>query len=205
MNLNRREFVEGSVAVAGVAIAGGAFAVSSAEGVTKMKKVDLSVLAKEDAFKLIGSEWMLVCAGNKDKFNMMTASWGGLGWLWNKPVVFTFIRPERYTHEFLEREARFTLSFFKDEWKDALKFCGSKSGRDFDKCKETGLKGVALESGAIGFEQSRLTLDCRKLFKAPMTEANFVDKDVLAKWYNANPGGSLHDVYIGEIETIYEA
>ena len=170
-----------------------------------MKKVDLAVLAKEDAFKLIGSEWMLVCAGNKDKFNMMTASWGGIGWLWNKPVVFTFIRPERYTHEFLEREARFTLSFFKDEWKDVLKFCGSKSGRDFDKCKETGLKGVAFESGAIGFEQSRLTLDCRKLFKAPMAEVNFIDKDVLAKWYSANPGGSLHDVYIGEIEAIYEA
>ena len=105
-----------------------------------------------------------------------------------------FIRPERYTHEFIEREGRFTLSFFKDEWKDALKFCGSKSGRDYDKCKETGLKGVALETGAVTFEQARLALDCRKLFKSPMTAANFIDKSVLERWYNTNPGGSLHDV-----------
>ena len=170
-----------------------------------MKKVELETLAKENAFKLIGSDWMLVAAGKKDKFNMMTASWGGIGWLWNKPVVFVFIRPERYTHIFLEREDRFTLSFFTDDWKDALKFCGSKSGRDYDKCKETGLSGIALETGAITFAEARLALDCRKLFKTTMAEANFIDKSVLARWYNANPGGSLHDGYIGEIEGVYEA
>ena len=136
---------------------------------------------------------------------MMTASWGGIGWLWNKPVVFVFIRPERYTHVFLEREDRFTLSFFTDDWKDALKFCGSKSGRDYDKCKETGLNGIALETGAVTFAEARLALDCRKLFKTTMLDANFIDKSVLARWYNANPGGSLHDVYIGEIESVYEA
>ena len=170
-----------------------------------MKKVELESLAKENAFKLIGGDWMLVTAGKKSEFNMMTASWGGVGWLWNKPVVFVFIRPERYTHEFIEREDRFTLSFFADEWKDALKFCGSKSGRDYDKCKETGLNGVALETGAITFVEARLALDCRKLFKTAMTAANFIDKSVLTRWYNANPGGSLHDVYIGEIEGVYEA
>ena len=71
-----------------------------------MNKVDLACLAKEDAFKLIGGDWMLVCAGKKDRFNMMTASWGGIGWLWNRPVAFVFIRPERYTHEFVEAEER---------------------------------------------------------------------------------------------------
>ena len=169
-----------------------------------MKKVGLDVLAKADAFKLIGSEWMLVCAGRKEKFNMMTASWGGIGWLWNRPVVFVFVRPERYTHEFLEREPRFTLSFFRDEWKDALRFCGAKSGRDFDKCRETGLAGTELAPGVVGFEQARLTLACRKLFKSPMQAAAFIDRDILAKWYSDQPGGSLHDVYVGEIEGVYE-
>ena len=169
-----------------------------------MNKIDLAGLAKEDVFKLIGSDWMLVCAGKKVRFNMMTASWGGIGWLWNKPVAFVFVRSERYTHGFVEAEERLSLSFFTEEWRDALKFCGSKSGRDFDKCKETGLSAVELESGAVAFDEARLVLDCRKLFKASMDKANFVDKDILAKWYNDNPGGSLHDVYVAEIESVYE-
>ena len=133
-----------------------------------MKKTDLKTLASENAFDLIGKEWMLVTAGNKEKFNTMTASWGGIGWLWNRPVAFVFIRPERYTHDFIEREGRLTLSFYKEEYRSILQFCGTKSGRDVDKVKETGLKPVALESGAMTFEQARLTLDCRKLFKSPM-------------------------------------
>ena len=168
-----------------------------------MNKVDLACLAKEDAFKLIGSDWMLVCAGKKDRFNMMTASWGGIGWLWNRPVAFVFIRPERHTHEFVEAEERLSLSFFTEEWRDALKFCGSKSGRDYDKCKETGLSAVELESGVVTFGEARLTLDCRKLFKASMEKSSFIDRDILAKWYNDNPGGSLHDVYVVEIESVY--
>jgi flavin reductase (DIM6/NTAB) family NADH-FMN oxidoreductase RutF len=168
-----------------------------------MNKVDLMCLAKENVFKLIGSDWMLVSAGRKARFNMMTASWGGIGWLWNKPVAFVFVRPERYTHEFVEAEERLTLSFFTEEWRDALKFCGSKSGRDFDKCSETGLSAVELESGAVAFNEARLVLDCRKLFKASMDKAGFVDKGILAKWYNDNPGGSLHDVYVVEIESVY--
>ncbi|MBQ5373195.1 MAG: flavin reductase family protein, partial [Bacteroidaceae bacterium] len=60
-----------------------------------MIKKDLTVLSQEDVFHLIGKEWMLITAGNIKHFNTMTASWGGLGWLWNKPVAFIFVRPER--------------------------------------------------------------------------------------------------------------
>ena len=58
-----------------------------------MKKLEVKDL-KENFFEAIGKEWMLVTAGTKEKFNTMTASWGGIGWLWNKPVAFVFIRPE---------------------------------------------------------------------------------------------------------------
>ena len=198
--MDRKEFVRG-IAVLSVAAAAG---ISSGKEVKVLKKVDIKVLAKENAFDLIGKDWMLVTAGNKDKFNTMTASWGGIGWLWNRPVAFVFIRPERYTHEFVDREGRLTLSFYKEAYRDALKFCGSRSGRDVDKVKETGLTPVALESGAMTFGEARLTLDCRKLFKASMTEANFIDRTILEKWYNAQPGGSLHDVYVVEIEGVFE-
>ena len=83
-----------------------------------MKKTDLSQLAREDAFNLIGKEWMLVTAGTLEHYNTMTASWGGIGWLWNKPVAFVFIRPERFTHQFIEENERMTLSFLGEEHRD---------------------------------------------------------------------------------------
>lgn len=170
-----------------------------------MKKADLALLEQEGVFQLIGREWMLVSAGSPEKFNTMTASWGGLGWLWNKPVAFVFVRPERHTYGFIEAEERLTLSFLGEEHRDILNFCGTKSGRDCDKVAATGLKPVATEEGCTGFEQARLTVVGRKLFKAEMDEENFLDKEVLARWYNDQPGGSLHCVYVVEIEAVYTA
>ena len=198
--MNRKEFVQGVAVLSAATVTG----ISLGKEGNNMKKTELKTLAKENAFDLIGKEWMLVTAGNKEKLNTMTASWGGIGWLWNKPVAFVFIRPERYTHDFIERESRLTLSFYKEEYRSILQFCGTKSGREVDKVKETGLKPVALESGAMTFEQARLTLDCRKLFKSSMVAANFIDKSILEKWYGSQPGGSLHDVYVVEIEGVYE-
>ena len=198
--IDRKGFVQGVAALGAATVAEIAFGKEK----TEMKKTELKKLASENAFDLIGKGWMLVTAGNKEKFNTMTASWGGIGWLWNRPVAFVFIRPERYTHDFIERESRLTLSFYTEEQRGILQFCGTKSGRDVDKAKETGLRPVALESGAITFEQARLTLDCRKLFKSPMTEADFIDRSILEKWYGKQPGGSLHDVYVVEIESVYE-
>ena len=166
-----------------------------------MKEVDLSVLRKENPFDLIGEQWMLITAGDKESFNTMTASWGGLGWLWNKPVAFIFVRPERYTHDFLESSDKVTLSFYPESCRKALQVCGTKSGRDCDKVKEAGLKPVALENGSITFEQARLTLACRKLFKSDMKEAGFIDKEVFNKWYS---DAGLHSVYVLEIDKIWE-
>ena len=64
-----------------------------------------------NVFQRIGRQWMLVTAGTREKFNTMTASWGGLGVLWNAEVSMIFVRPERYTYEFLERETDYSLSF----------------------------------------------------------------------------------------------
>lgn len=168
-----------------------------------MVQIDLEKLGKENAFDLIGKQWMLVTAGNMSEgFNTMTASWGGLGWLWNKPVAFVFIRPERYTHQFIEMSERMTLSFYNEQYRPALQLCGTKSGRDIDKVSAAGLTPVELESGAISFAEARLTLDCKKLFKTSMQEQNFIDKDILSHWYGT-AHGNLHDVYVVEIERIY--
>ncbi|MDO4163896.1 MAG: flavin reductase family protein [Bacteroides sp.] len=152
----------------------------------------------ENFFETIGKEWMLVTAGTKEHFNTMTASWGGIGWLWNKPVVFVFIRPERYTFEFTEKNDYFTLSFLGEENKAIHKVCGSKSGREVDKVKETGLKPVYTEKGNVLFEQGRLSLECRKLYSDTLKEGSFVDASMLQQWYGEGHGG-LHHVYVAEI------
>lgn len=171
-----------------------------------MKKSSIETLAKENPFTLIGKEWMLITAGTADNFNMMTASWGGIGWLWNKPVAFIFVRPERHTYPLLENNEHLTLSFLGNdsEMRNVYNFCGSKSGRDFDKVKETGLTPVATEHGAVTFKQARLTIEARKLFRSAFTPEQFIDEEALKRWYNDNPGGSFHTMYIVEILNVYE-
>lgn len=75
-----------------------------------MKKIETKEL-NDNFIEAIGKEWMLVTAGREGKYNTMTASWGCIGWLWNKPVAVIFIRPERYTHEFAEQDVPITLAF----------------------------------------------------------------------------------------------
>lgn len=153
-------------------------------------------------FNAIGKEWMLVTAGTSDKFNMMTASWGSVGVLWGKPVAFIFIRPERYTYQFIEEGDTLTLSFLGNDHKDIHKVCGSKSGRDIDKVAATGLKPTATPDGNITYEQSQLTLSCRKLYADMIEPEHFIDKSNIGRWYGGANGG-FHKMYVLEIEHAY--
>ena len=102
-----------------------------------LKKVEPKEL-DFNVFSAIGDQWMLITAGDKEDCNTMTASWGGLGILWGSPIAIAYIRPQRYTKEFVDREEYFTLSFFGPEYRPQLALCGSKSGRDVDKVAECG-------------------------------------------------------------------
>lgn len=166
-----------------------------------MKRIEIKDLT-ENFFESISKEWMLVTAGTPEHFNTMTASWGGIGFLWNKPVAFVFIRPERYTYEFAEKNEYLTLSFLGDENRQIYKICGSKSGRDTDKVQETGLKPLPTPEGNITFEQSRLTLECRKLYSRMLEPESFIDKQPLEKWYSENNG--MHKMYIVEIVNVWK-
>ncbi len=155
---------------------------------------------------LIGNRWMLISAGKpgvcgKD-WNTMTASWGSLGFLWGKPVAFIFVRPNRHTHGFVEAEEALTLSFFPEEYRKQLAYCGRTSGSEVDKMAETGMKPLVLESGLVSFEGAELVLECRKLFRTRLQEADFMDwSEVCPRWYaEDNP---LHDMYICEITAAY--
>ena len=150
---------------------------------------------QENVFSLIGDQWMLVTAGTEERCNTMTASWGGLGVLWGAPAATCYIRPQRYTKEFLDREEYFTLTFFDEKYRRALSLCGSKSGRDVDKIKECGFTVRTAACGAPYFEQARLVLVCRKRFVQEMDPSR-IPQDVKEKWY---PQQDYHTMYIGEI------
>lgn len=149
----------------------------------------------ENTFELIGKDWMLITAGGEGDYNTMTASWGGMGVLWNEPVSFIFIRPQRYTFEFTEKNGLFTLSFFDETYRSALRFCGSKSGRDFDKAAETGLTPVH-EDGLTYFAEAKLVLVCEKLYAQDLTAESFIDKSIIDKNY---PNNDFHRMYVGKI------
>lgn len=168
-----------------------------------MEKLSVGQL-NDNVFSTIGKEWMLVTAGNKDSFNMMTASWGCLGWLWNKPVAVVFIRPERHTHGFIESNEYLTLNFlgYGEEARNIYNVCGSKSGRDINKAETTGLQPVETELGNVTYKQARLTLECRKLYKDDIKQSSFIDKG-LERWYGGAAGG-YHDMYILEIVNAYK-
>ena len=152
----------------------------------------------QNVFSLIGDQWMLLTAGTGEKCNTMTASWGGLGVLWGKPVATVYIRPQRYTLEFVEREEKFTLAFFGEAYRKALALCGSKSGRDIDKVKECGFT-VETADGAPYFAQADLVLVCKKAYWQDMDPTHFLDGEIDGKWY---PEKDYHRIFIGEIETV---
>lgn len=154
----------------------------------------------ENTFDLLDNQWMLILAGSKEKHNSMTASWGGFGILWNKPVAFIFIRPQRYTLQFVEQNEYFTLNFFDDKWRTALELCGSKSGRDIDKTKAAGLSVSSLQS-AIAFNEARLVIECRKLYIDDIKPENFLDKSIIEKHY---PKSDFHRLFIAEITSVYK-
>ncbi len=149
----------------------------------------------KNAIRLITEDWALLTAGGADGWNTMTVSWGGLGELWGKDVAFVFVRPQRYTKEFIDGSEYFTLSFFDESYKGALRVCGAKSGRDIDKAKETGLTPV-FENDTTHLAQAELVLVCKKLYIQDMTPDCFVDKSIIDENYKAN---DFHTSYVGEI------
>lgn len=147
----------------------------------------------------IGDDWMLVTAGNENEgCNTLTACWGGVGNLWHRDAAFIFIRPTRYTYEFIEKNDMFSLTFFPSGYRKELSLLGSKSGRDGDKISEANLSVQYLD-GVPTFEQGNLCIICKKMYYLDF-EPDRIPQDVIKRFY---PDGDFHRFYAGEIIKIY--
>ncbi len=163
------------------------------EGIIMDHKVNFTT----DIFEQFDKKWALLTAGTMQKFNTMTVSWGGLGTLWGKPVATVYVRQSRYTHEFMDRGDYFTVSFYPESCRKILGVLGSKSGREMDKMKDSGLTPEKAGE-TVTFREAEVTLVCRKLFRQTLDTAN-MPADIVKQYYE---GQSDHDMYIGEVVEI---
>lgn len=165
-----------------------------------MKEISVSELMLNPV-TLFHDDWMLLTAGTKERgFNSMTCSWGHLGNLWSGATAICYVRPQRYTKEFIDREELYTLSFF-DGHKKELAYLGRHSGKDGDKIKAVGFTPV-FEDGYTYYAEASLVLVCRKLYRSTITEDCFTDRELMNKCY---PDRDFHDMYIGEILRVLKA
>ena len=149
----------------------------------------------QNPFQLIGDNWMLVTAGDTQKVNTMTASYGGMGVLWGKDVATCYIRPGRYTYQFIESHPCLTLSFFDPSYRKELSFCGGVSGREVDKIRECRFTTLFADCGAPYFEEASLVLVCKKLYYDDLDPAHFLSPLIKNQYTMFD----YHRMYISEI------
>lgn len=163
----------------------------------KIKTIDPASLRK-NPFQLIGKDWMLITAGNKEKVNTMTASWGGLGVMYGKDVAFIVIRQSRYTKEFIDQEDTFSISFYDKEHQKTMKYLGTVSGRNEDKIANSGLTLNWMENTPY-FDEANMVMVCKKLFKQPLINDGLIEEKYKNTWYSS---GDNHTLYIAEITNL---
>lgn len=162
------------------------------------KKINIQDL-NMNAFQAIGNDWMLITAGDQQKINTMTASWGGVGVLWGEYVVQAYIRPQRYTKQFVDQQKCFSLSFF-DGHKKELSLLGTVSGRDQDKIHDVDFHPVFID-GVPTFEEAKLVFIVEKIYQDTFKPENFIDDSFNQKCY---PEKDYHDIYIAKIKGVYQ-
>jgi Conserved protein/domain typically associated with flavoprotein oxygenases, DIM6/NTAB family len=149
--------------------------------------------------KMLNDDWMLITAGKKDQFNMMTASWGGLGVLFGKPIAMCFINPTRYTYQLMEKNDTYTFTFYTEAYRQALQYCGSNSGKNTDKVKGSGLTPISTPEGSMAFGEAWLIIECRKLVSQSLTPEAISNEKVKEEW----SGKQLNKMFIGEIINVW--
>ncbi len=150
-------------------------------------------------FTLFDEDWALLTAGKVDNHNSMTISWGEIGTLWHYDVVTVYVKPLRYTHDFMERNDLFVVSFFDESFRKALSLMGSKSGRDINKDKESHLTPTSYKGTTI-YKEAKLSLICKKIYQNDLVLENMPEEEKRRYYEKEAP----HTMYIGEILEVIE-
>lgn len=146
-------------------------------------------------------KWFLLTAGNREHYNTMAVAWGSMGGMWNRPFVQVVVRPSRFTFEFMNGYDTFTLCTFPEQYREAVNFLGTRSGRDSDKIKESGLTVIpSTKVEAPAFKEADLILECKKIYWQNMDPGHFLDDQIQGNY----PEQDYHRIFFGRILRILE-
>lgn len=155
----------------------------------------------ENPFSLLADDWTLITVQNaRGEANAMTASFGGFGVLFGKPVCFVFIRQSRYTYTLTEATDCLSLSFFDATYRKELSYCGKVSGRDEEKLAACQFTLHSVPKQAPFIEQARLAVCARQCYADFLHKEGVRDPAVLARYY---PEGDFHKMYVCEITSLW--
>ena len=163
------------------------------------EKIDVKEL--DNAIAAIGSDWMLITVDDAEnkRVNAMTASWGALGVLWNRPVCICFVRPERHTFKLLDEKKELSIAFLGKDMRSAYGICGKESGAYTDKFKKCGLTTISFDGISV-IAEAETALTCKVLYEDDLKENGFLDSSLLANYASAG----YHRVYVCEIIGAYK-
>ncbi|MHB9132967.1 MAG: flavin reductase family protein [Armatimonadota bacterium] len=139
---------------------------------------------------------LLVSGAGVNQANVMTISWGTFGVMWGRPIAMVMVRPTRYTWDFITSAPDFTINWLPDDMLDALRLCGSASGRTMDKFAAAGLtqdNGLVVHAPILA--ESILTLECRTIYRDDVKPDHFLDTS-FTSMYEAN---DYHGLFFGEV------
>ena len=164
-------------------------------------------------FDLFSHQLALVTAGDMKRHNGCTVGWGSLGNIWSRdgsvgPIVTVYVYPSRYTCGFLKENPTFAVSFFPQEYRKALGYMGSHSGRDGDKEAAAGLTPVAM-GDSVAYKEANLVFLCKKLYQHEFVKEDLAEE--IHDYYRASPAvyppdkngdWQTHWMFIGEIVAV---
>lgn len=163
-----------------------------------IKEINYADYANKAVEILSKGAFLSTCADGKN--NTMTIAWGSIGFMWGKPEFTIMVRKSRHTHENLMKNPEFTVSIPLNEMKEALRICGTTSGRDHDKFAAAALTAKAGQKvNAPIVKGAGLHFECRVVYQHDM-DGNHLTPSVAGKWYGDN---DWHTLYYAEIINAY--
>ena len=164
-----------------------------------MKRVDYMAVAAKAMAKIKPGAFLTVKSG--EELNTMTIGWATIGYVWSKPIMMVAVRLSRHTFKLIETATDFTVSIPSSDMQKEITFCGTKSGRDYDKFKECNLQ--VLDSQKVVspiIKAPGLHYECKIVYKSDMDPA-YLDEEYEVRIY---PKKDYHTLYFGEIVDCYE-
>lgn len=136
----------------------------------------------------------LLTSGSINDFNTMTIGWGMIGTIWRKKTFIVYVKPTRYTYNYMENNDYFTVTFYKEQYKEEMVYLGTKSGRDTNKVKDVNFHPLEIDN-CVTFKEAYCTILCKKYYYTDIDKNN-IPEEAVDRYYKDN---SLHRVYYGEI------